>query len=134
MSALSQTASDYLTLRHALGYRLVETKRLLPRFVAYLDATQTPTVTVETALAWSTQGNPATTMASLRIMIARGFARHMADIDPATEVPPLGSLPSRQHWRPPFIYSPADIDASMRRRDTSAKIPTPKRARTHQPR
>lgn len=114
MSALSRAASDYLTLRHALGYQLVEANRLLPRFVAYLDATETPTVTVEAALAWSIQANPGTTMASLRMMIARGFARHLAGIDPATEVPPLGLLPSRQHWRPPFIYTPADIDVLMR--------------------
>lgn len=114
MSALSQAASDYLRLRQALGYKLVEANRLLPGFVAYLDAAETPTVTVEAALAWSTQANPGTTMASLRMMIVRGFARHMAGIDPATEVPPLGLLPSRQRWRPPFVYAPADIDALMR--------------------
>jgi integrase len=45
--------------------------------------------------------------------VARGFARHMAGIDPRTEVPPLGLIPSRQRWRPPFIYSEADVDALM---------------------
>jgi len=53
MSAVSQAAGDYLRLRHRLGHQLVQAVWLLPRFVAYLDAAGTPTVTVEAALAWS---------------------------------------------------------------------------------
>ena len=45
--------------------------------------------------------------------IARGFARHMAGIDERTEIPPPGLIPIRQRWRPPFMFSPADIDALM---------------------
>jgi hypothetical protein len=45
--------------------------------------------------------------------IARGFARHMAGIDTRTEIPPLGLIPSRQRWRPPYIYSTADVEALM---------------------
>jgi len=123
MSALSQTARDYLTLRRALGHQLVEAVWLLPRFVAYLDAAGIPTVTVEAALAWSTQADPGTNMASRRMAVARGFARHMAGVDPATEVPPLGLLPSRQRWRPPFIYTTADIDALMRQARLSMRPP-----------
>ena len=33
----------------------------------------------------------------------------MAGIDPRTEVPPPGLVVSRQHWRPPFVYSEADV-------------------------
>ncbi len=94
MSALSLAARDYLTLRRSLGHQLVEAVWLLPRFVAYLDAAGTSTVTVEAALAWSTQADPGTNMAYRRMAVARGFARHMAGIDPATEVPPLGLLPA----------------------------------------
>lgn len=113
MSGLAQSADDYLALRRSLGYKLVMTAWLLPQFVKYLDAAGIPTVTVEAALAWSIQANPGTDMASCRMMVARGFARHMAGIDPATEIPPLGLMPSKQRWRPPFIYTPADIDALM---------------------
>jgi len=123
MSDLSQSARDYLALRRSLGHKLVMTAWLLPRFVAYLDAAGTPAVTVEAALAWSTQANPDTNMASCRMAVARGFARHMAGIDPATEIPPLGLLPSRQRWRPPFIYTPADIDALMRQARLSMRPP-----------
>ncbi len=113
MSALSDRADDYLRLRRCLGHDLAEAHRLLPRFVAYLDAAGVPTVTIETALAWSqqTSTDPASSSGSRRMMIARGFARHMASLDARTEIPPLGLLPSRQRWRPPFIYSPADIAA-----------------------
>lgn len=123
MSDLSQSARDYLALRHSLGHKLVMAACLLPRYVEYLDAAGTPTVTVEAALAWSTQANSDTNMPSCRMMVARGFARYLAGIDPATEIPPVGLLPSRQHWRPPFIYTPADIDALMRQVRLSLRPP-----------
>lgn len=53
MSALSDCSDDYLRLRRSLGHDLAEAHRLLPRFVAYLDAAGVPTVTIETALAWA---------------------------------------------------------------------------------
>ena len=115
VSALSDRADDYLQLRRCLGHDLAEAHRLLPRLVAYLDAVDVPTVTIETALAWAQQTNadPASSSWPRRMTIARGFARHMASLDARTEIPPIGLLPSRQRWRPPFIYSPADIAALM---------------------
>jgi integrase len=62
--------------------------------------------------------------------VVRGFARHMSGIDPATEVPPLGLVSFHQHWRPPFIYSPVDIEALMA--DVPRLIPSPFRAATFQ--
>ena len=50
MSDLSGQAGDYLRLRRALGHKLDDAHRLLPRFVAYLDAIGAETVTVEAAL------------------------------------------------------------------------------------
>jgi integrase len=37
----------------------------------------------------------------------------MASIDPRTEIPPLGLIPSRQRWQPPYIYSTTDVEALM---------------------
>jgi len=115
MSALSQAADDYLALRRSLGHDLADAHRLLPRFVAYLDAVGAQTVTIEAALAWSQEPevDPSTSVWPRRMTIARGFARHMAGIDPRTQVPPLGLIPSRQRWRPPFIYSREDVSALM---------------------
>jgi integrase/recombinase XerD len=115
MTALAQAADEYLQLRRSLGHHLAEAHRLLPSFVAYLDSIGEPTVTVQAALAWAQRpdADPASSVWPNRMTIARGFARHMVGIDARTEVPPLGLIPSRQRWRPPFIYSPADIDALM---------------------
>lgn len=115
MSALAEAAEEYLRLRRSLGHDLAEAHRLLPRFVAYLDAIGARTITIEAALAWAQQPNvdPSTTVWPRRMTVARGFARHMAGIDARTEIPPPGLIPSRQRWRPPFIYSPADVAALM---------------------
>jgi integrase len=111
MSALADTATEYLQLRRLLGHDLAEAHRLLPRFVAYLDSVGVSTVTIEAALAWATEPgvDPAGTVAARRMMIARGFARHLAAIDELTEIPPPGLIPMRQRWRPPFLFTPADI-------------------------
>ncbi len=118
MSVLSQAAEEYLQL-------------LLPRFVDYLDAIAAPTVTIETALAWAQQPDvdPGSSVWPRRMTVARGFARHMAGIDARTEVPPPGLIPTRQRWRPPFIYSPADVAAVMARaRSMRQRLP----AATHE--
>ena len=102
-------------LRRALGHNLDQAHRLLPDFVAYLDAIGAETVTVEAALVWAQQpdADPATSVWARRMTVARGFARHMAGVDPDTEIPPLGLVRFRQRRRPPFIYSAADIAALM---------------------
>lgn len=115
MSALEQALADYLQLRHSLGHELAEAAWLLPRFVAYLDAHGSPTVTIEAALGWAQQSNAGrvSTVGPRRMTAVRGFARYLAGFDAATEIPPLGLMPHRQRWRRPFIYSTADIDAVM---------------------
>ena len=60
--------------------------------------------------------------------IARGFARYLAGIDARTEVPPPGLIAGRRRWRPPFIYSPGDIEALM----AQARQLTPMPAATHE--
>ena len=117
MSALSQAAEDYLALRHSLGHKLADAERLLPRFIDWLDRQGIQTVTVEAALAWA-QGpdaDPGSTVWARRLTVARGFARHMAGIDPRTEIPPAGLIGYRQRRRPPFIFSDADVAAVMAR-------------------
>ena len=130
MSALADAARDYLQLRNSLGHDLAEHHRELPRLVAFLEAEGLPTVTVSAALAWA-QGpgvDPATSIAPRRMTIARGFARYLAGLDARTEVPPPGLIAGRRRWRPPFIYSPGDIEALM----AQARQLTPMPAATHE--
>lgn len=132
MSAFGERAEEYLRLRRALGHQLADAARLLPRFVDHLDAAGASTITVEVALAWVQRpdADPTSSVWLRRMTVVRGFARHMSGIDSATEVPPLGLVTFRRRWRPPFIYSPADVEALMAQ--VPRVIPTPLRAATFQ--
>lgn len=115
MTALEQAMADYLQLRRSLGHELADVSRLLPSFVAYLDAQGCSTVTIQAALEWAQQPatSRVTSVGSRRMTAARGFARYLAGIHDGTQVPPLGLIPQPQRWRRPFIYSTADIEAVM---------------------
>lgn len=132
MSALAEHLEAYLRLRRSLGHDLAEAARLLPRFVAHLEARKAEFVTLEAALAWSLEPEaPAgSTVWGKRMIVVRGFARYLSGIDPRTEVPPAGTIPTRRRWRPPFIYSEADIVALME--EAGRSIPQPLRAATYE--
>ena len=130
MSPLESRAREYLALRRSLGHKLEEHGRRLPSLVAFLEQNGNTTVTVEAALAWAQQHDrpPGSSVPPSRMRIARGFARFMSGIDPATEVPPPGLLPARRSRRIPYLYTPADIQALMLAAD---EIPTPLRSATY---
>ena len=46
-------------------------------------------------------------------MVVRIFARHLAALDPATEVPPEDMLPHHYRRIAPYLYSPGEITALM---------------------
>jgi len=113
-TTLDQALNDYLSGRRALGFKLAENGRLLPDFVAYLDAAGASTVTTELAVAWATQPTGCTPVWwARRLAMVRGFARHLTAIDPSTEVPPPGVLPHRCRRATPYLYSDADVAALM---------------------
>ena len=70
------------------------------------------TITTKLAVAWATL--PADRHASwaLRLTDVRGFARHLANINPQTEVPPAGILPPLKRAKP-YVYSHSEIDALL---------------------
>ena len=110
MSELSGHVQDYLRLRRALGFKLERAGHLLPRLVTYLEAAGAATVTSDLAIAWARL--PAHTQPNhwaQRLAIARGFARYLRALDPATEVPPPGVFPTRRHRPTPFLWSQRDI-------------------------
>ncbi|MFI5041235.1 MAG: hypothetical protein ACHQNA_05210, partial [Acidimicrobiales bacterium] len=88
MSALDAHVADYLRLRRALGYKLERHAMLLPKLVAYLEVAGASTVTSELAIAWARLPERARpNYWAARLAVARGFARYLQTIDPATEVP-----------------------------------------------
>jgi site-specific recombinase XerD len=110
MSALSRHVEEYLRLRRALGFKLERAGLLLPQLVAYLEAAGTATLTSELAIAWARL--PRHTRPNYwaqRLAVARGFARYLQTIDPATEVPPSGVFPTRRHRPTPYLWSQEEI-------------------------
>lgn len=102
---------EFIALRRGLGYRSPSQERALRAFGRHLDQErhQGP-IPLESSLNWATSTasidpcNPAR-----RLTMVRGFLRHLAAIDGATEVPDSGLLGSTGHRKPPHIYSEAEI-------------------------
>lgn len=132
MTTLAEHAAQYLALRRGLGHELADAGRLLPRFVASLERAGAQTITTQAALDWVQQpaAEPTSSVWMRRMTAVRGFARYMAGTDAETEIPPLGLVTFRQRWRPPFMYSAADVEALMA--EAVRAIPTPLRAATVQ--
>ena len=114
MSVLGEHLDRYLTIRRALGFKLVDARRLLNDFVTFADAAGQSTITIEIALSWANLP-PATSHAyrSQRMRAVRGFARYLHGLDPSVEVPPLDLLPARKHRPTPYIYTDRDVAAVM---------------------
>jgi integrase len=123
-SLLAQHLSDYLAMRRALGFKLERSGALMAQFVGYLDSIDATGITIDAALAWATQPEGVSVYWwSSRLAATRLLAKHMINIDPATEVPPADLLPSPRLRATPFIYSPSDIAALMDAAGKSTSVP-----------
>lgn len=112
--ALTQLLGDYLRVRRALGFKLEGTEALLTQFLAYLQANDADTITIEHALGFATA--PAGTSArwhALRLSAIRCFARWAAASDPSVQVPPARLLPARPTRAAPYIYGDDQIQALL---------------------
>lgn len=105
-------AEDYLAMRRSLGYKLRGEGRMLADFAARLDDAGQTTITISAALAWATEPHDAAPAHwRRRLSVVRGFARHLATLDPACQVPPADLLVAPAHRPPPYIYSAEEIAA-----------------------
>jgi hypothetical protein len=103
MNSLHERVEQYLAIRRALGFKLEDHGRLLPRFVAYIDQCGAATVTVEAALAWATAPQGVDRFRwRQRLSVVRGFARWLQSFDPATQVPPADLLAYRRTRPVPY--------------------------------
>ena len=55
MIGLSQAVDDYLAMRRALGYKLIEHGRVLPQFIEFLAQRGESLITIELALEFAMQ-------------------------------------------------------------------------------
>ena len=129
MSRLHDALADYLSVRRAMGYKLIRTGGLLAQFIAYLDDLDVDTITIEHALAWATlPAQSSLDWQAQRLSVVRGFASWMSALDPATEVPPTDLLPRRTHRPTPYLYSKDDIARLLA---ACATLRPPRRAATY---
>ena len=83
---------DYLRIRRRLGFAMPQDGRLLEGFVEFLERAGAERITTELALAWARMpaaGAPVYLAVSGSRSRA-GSPRHLATIDPASEVPSTG--------------------------------------------
>lgn len=115
MTAIRDALRDYLAMRRALGFKLVSDGTGLLSFVSFLEQVQAEYISIELALAWAqmpTSVHPRRW--AQRLGFVRGFARYCAALDPRTEVPPVGLLPSDYQRQPPYFFSDEDVQALLR--------------------
>jgi integrase len=113
MSPLDGALEDYLRLRRALGFKLARHGRVLPSLVGYLESAGAATLTTNLALGWATAVEGKPDEWAIRLSIARGFARYLQTLDPATEVPTADLLPRKHPRANPYLYTEEEVLALM---------------------
>jgi integrase/recombinase XerD len=112
ISGLRHEAVQYLALRRALGFKLVDTERLLMQFITHLEQAGATRITTDVAVAWARQSVRAKPLyRRRRLSVVRGFAHHLRALDPTTEIPPAGLLRCFPNRQPPHLYSTDEIAA-----------------------
>jgi integrase/recombinase XerD len=110
MSELQEALDEYLAVRRALGFKLSDTGRLLPRFVRFIEREGASFITTQLALRWATEPkNAQQAHWARRLSMVRLFAQYRSATDPRTEIPSQDVLPYNYHRKPPYIYTDKEI-------------------------
>lgn len=110
MSTLQQRLQDYLSMRRALGFRLVEAQIFLRGFCAFMERRRATIITAQLALEWAmVPAHARPTSWAGRLTTVRQFARYCQSFDPQTEVPGTQLLPFRPRRCKPYLYSQREI-------------------------
>jgi site-specific recombinase XerD len=128
---LAKAMHDYVALRRALGFKMVEVAYRLDDFARFARRERASRVTVDLAVRWAklpANVQPATWATRLRIV--RQFAEYLRTIDPRTEIPPRGLLPGKYQRKPPYLYGDAEIQRLLQAAWTM-RSPTGLRAWTY---
>jgi hypothetical protein len=112
MTRLRPALERYLSMRQGLGYKYQHQARRLASFVSFMEERNATTITTKLAVAWATLPPDRRATWALRLTDVRGFARHVANTDPETEVPPAGILPPLKRAQP-YVYGDAEIKALL---------------------
>lgn len=120
MTSLREHAEQYLAMRRALGFKLESFGARLLSFIAFAEAAGIETVTEQAALDWAIGASRSRDQViwSRRLMIVRTFARHLAVLEPVTQVPAPDILPHHYRRIAPHLYTPVEIAALQAATDT----------------
>lgn len=114
MSTSTDRLPDYLAMRRALGFRLVEAEVYLKDFCAFMDRSGRTVVTAELALQWATApAHIRPTSWAGRLTTVRQFARYLQVFEPRTQIPATRLLPFRPKRSKPYLYSQREIRQLM---------------------
>jgi len=131
MNTLRQAVDEYIALRQAMGFKLHEESRLLPRFIDFLEDQGEVFITRDLAVRWATQCRAAQPAEwAKRLRFVRVFARYRSATDPRTQIPPTGLLPYRARRAEPYIYNDDEINRLLQAADQLCS-PTGLRAHTY---
>jgi integrase/recombinase XerD len=130
MSSLRDALADYLQLRRRLGFAMPQDGRLLEGFVTFLEQAGAERITTDLALDWARlPGQAHPSYWRQRLSVVRGFARHLATLDPASQVPSQDLLPAHRPRIAPYIYTREEIAALI---TAAGRLTPPLRALRHQ--
>ena len=110
MKNLREAAEDYINLRRALGFKLMNAESLLKDFVSFMEQENAPYITTILALRWAKE--PKNVLQSCwgsRLSLVRCFAPYVKAIDLRNEVPPYRLLPYKYHRCNPYIYRDEEV-------------------------
>jgi integrase/recombinase XerD len=110
-TSLRQALEDYLRVCRQLGFELKATERQLDQFIAFLEQAGAAQITSERGMWAQLPVDAHPHQWSRWPGTVRGFARYVATLDPASEVPSIDLLPARRPRVAPYVYSPAQITA-----------------------
>lgn len=112
MSPLRSALHRYVALRRGLGHQFRSQERRLADFVTFMEERGAAVITHKLALEWATLPPDRHCSWTLRLCDVRGFARHLVNVEPRTEVPPVRTLPPLRRAKP-YLYTDEEIQALL---------------------
>jgi integrase len=108
LSALGDALEGYLKMRRGFGYKLVSQEARLRTFVRFMAEREAIVITAKLAIDWAGSGCGAPTWSS-RLSTVRSFARHVANSEPRTEIPPNNIFPPQRRPKP-YIFADSEVE------------------------
>jgi len=114
---LSVAVQDYIALRHATGFKCVDTQELLQSYATFATARGDEHVRLATAVAWATLGaSPQRRHRRLRTVGL--FAEHLRAEDLRHDAMPKDLFPSKLRRYPPRIFTVGEIECVLELADS----------------